>query len=445
MSMWQVEQGDCLDLLATLAPESVDLIVTDPPYGISFMGKRWDKALPSTEVFEECLRVLKPGAFAFVMSGVRLDQLYRMAAKLEQAGFWIHFSPIWWCYASGFPKAQNIAKFIEKRHREPDSIEEVKGLGGMTSDKGYNVTKHHQKYDSFTHPDAQRLQGSFGGFQPKPALEAILVAMKPMDEKTFVAQALKNCKGITWLDDCRIPVVDETVKGPDRMSSSGHTLGKFDHSRKGETVETESRFPANLLCSDDILNDGRIVQSAGNKKETSQDKDKTIFGNANKHHRDLYGDSGSFSRYFDLDAWFAEKLKTMPDAVQRCFPCLIVPKPSKAEKNKGCDYLPEQQTKGGGGLNNTDDDVCGKYGSIKAKQRNPHPTVKPVKLMSYLIELGSRKGDLVVDPYAGSGTTGVAAVLLQRDSLCFELNPGHAEVARARISKWAEYVQDTLF
>ena len=99
--------------LTWLEDDSVDLVVTDPPYGISFMGKDWDKAVPGVDIWRECLRVLKPGAFAFVMSGPRMDCLSEMGKRLAEAGFEIGFSPIYWAYASGFPKAANIGKLVD--------------------------------------------------------------------------------------------------------------------------------------------------------------------------------------------------------------------------------------------------------------------------------------------------------------------------------------------
>ncbi len=106
---------DALRVLPELESESIDLLCTDPPYGISFMGKDWDKALPDKEIWKECLRVLKPGAFGFVMSIPRADCLSRMIISLEDAGFEVNFTPIFWAYASGFPKATNISKMVDKR------------------------------------------------------------------------------------------------------------------------------------------------------------------------------------------------------------------------------------------------------------------------------------------------------------------------------------------
>ena len=107
--------GDCAEVLKTLPDESIDCIVTDPPYGISFMGKEWDRALPSLEALKECNRVLKAGAFGFFMCAPRMDVLWRMGQRLEEAGFRVDFSFIGWSFASGFPKAQNISKLVTKR------------------------------------------------------------------------------------------------------------------------------------------------------------------------------------------------------------------------------------------------------------------------------------------------------------------------------------------
>jgi DNA modification methylase len=107
--------GDSAEVLKTLKDNSVDLLATDPPYGIEFMGKSWDKVLPPTNIWQECYRVLKPGSFIAVMSSPRSDVLYRMIKDLEDAGFDMSFSPIMWTYHSGFPKASDTSKMIDKR------------------------------------------------------------------------------------------------------------------------------------------------------------------------------------------------------------------------------------------------------------------------------------------------------------------------------------------
>ena len=105
-----IHHGNCLDVMRTMSDESVDLVATDPPYGYAFMGSQWDKAVVGVDVWQECLRVLKPGGFAFVMSAPRQDVLSRMIVNLEDAGFDTGFTSLYWCYGSGFPKAMNIGK-----------------------------------------------------------------------------------------------------------------------------------------------------------------------------------------------------------------------------------------------------------------------------------------------------------------------------------------------
>ena len=113
--MNKIIQGDSLKVLKKLEDESVDMICTDPPYGYSFMAKDWDKAVPSVKIWKECLRVLKPGGFCFVMSAPRTDVQSQMAVRLEGAGFDIGFTPIYWTYATGFPKASNVGKLVDKK------------------------------------------------------------------------------------------------------------------------------------------------------------------------------------------------------------------------------------------------------------------------------------------------------------------------------------------
>ncbi|MBI4457271.1 MAG: hypothetical protein HY644_15435 [Acidobacteria bacterium] len=190
----EIIHGDCLQFLKKkdcFPDDCIDLMVTDPPYGYSFMGKDWDRAVPSVEIWKECLRVLKPGAFAFIMSAPRADVLGEMTCRLQEAGFRLDFTPLYHSYASGFPKAMNISKTMDKKFRAERVV-----LGRNPNDR-----PKHENAKAFptapATPPAKPLDGSYGGFQPKPAVEVILVAMKPLSEKTFVEQALTNGKGIT--------------------------------------------------------------------------------------------------------------------------------------------------------------------------------------------------------------------------------------------------------
>lgn len=425
---------DALKGMGDVDDNFVDLITTDPPYGYSFMGKDWDKAVPTVDLWREALRILKPGAFAFIMSAPRQDVLAHNLVNLSDAGFETGFTSIYHVYASGFPKATNVGKYIDKRACKEQLIEELgrnptkeefhdawevfreviglrskrylspshgmgHGIYANSKREGSNCTK--DEVDGFKYatipstPHAKALDGSYAGFQPKPAVEVIMVVMKPPSEKTYVDQALANGKGITWLDDGRIPIAADDrheygVDG-DEGDPCANTYGERD--RVAYQQNAQGRFPANLLVSDDVLNDGKErISKYG--KSTEPLKDSMFLGaNYGEDRRDacneFVGDSGSFSRYFDLDAWWDARIKHLSKEAQKTFPFMIVPKASKSEKG----------------------------------DNNKHPTVKSVKLFSWLITIGSREGDLVLDPFLGSGTTLEAGRMTNRNVLGFEIDP----------------------
>ena len=547
-------KGDSLQELKKYDDNSIDLLCTDPPYGYSFMGRDWDKTLPPKEIFEECFRVLKPGSMAFVMSAPRSDVQYRMAEMLEKVGFRIDYTPIYWTYASGFPKAMNIGKMLDKRQgnkreevEDPQSAKRNKTKSdrevyGDYKDTNYKVTK-----------GSSELEGSYGGFQPKPAVEVVIVAMKPLDKKGYLEQALDNGKGITWFDDCRIPfdegdtpqggygAMDIGIGKPGetqnyRKKDGNETRGWNNSSGYGRDSEPKTtkrkpredgtvfktsgfksenndtaeaspmgRFPANLLVSDNVLDDGTEkktkvgdyekyvekqksfknaktigttikgnehflggdikqlnpaenyqkpkkkkmtmpdLRDVGKKSKEAIGIDKLSFGQVQNAERkeyemwDIEETTNGYSRFFSLDNWFSKNIKQLPEPVQKTFPFMIVPKASKAEKNNGLDnFETKQVTGGGGGVGDYIDDVnsaSGKFGSEKAPSRNIHPTVKPLKLMNYLVTLGSRKGDVVLDPFMGSGTTPLACVSLERKYIGIDNEEDYYEIAKARVDK----------
>ncbi len=271
--------------------------------------------------------------------------------------------------------------------------------------------------------------------------------------KTFVDQALKNKKGITWLGEGRIPTDGRPlrIKTDDKgLENATVFQGRGSGWCVGET--NQGRFLANLLVSDDVLNVGfdkgtkphPITASAETRELNKQKGWGTVTMPNNKVGN--YGDSGSFSRYFDLDKWFEERIKQLPESVQKTFPFLIVPKASKGEKNKGISGETEKDI----GHNRFDRcAVCGGYilqnptrpSACKCKnpvrehnkmKGNIHPTVKPLKLMTYLITLGSREGDVILDPFVGSGTTMLASKLLGRKCIGIEIEEKYCEIAANR-------------
>ena len=416
---------------------SVDLIVTDPPYGLKFMGKNWDKAVPAVDVWKECLRVLKPGAFAFIMCSPRQDCLSQMIVRLQEAGFDTNFTSLYWTYASGFPKAYNVANGVEgKLKLGTANWSEWKNLEGekAKNNLGYSKLQHLQEYREknyqgtarnisvhLTTKEAKKYQGSYAGFQPKPALEVIIVAMKPMNENSFTEQALKNGKGLTWMDDCRIPYSSEKEKWGNKGGVVWSPERKWNHAAK-RTSKEKGRFPANLLVSDEILDDGKKHAGGG------------VGGRAKHGRGEGYGfkpegpnapilpkDTGGYSRFFSLDSWAEKNL-----------PFLIAPKASKKEKNIGLGSAEEKRV--GDGRKKTNDTP---FQRGKTLRKNTHPTVKPIKLMAYLITMGSREGDVVLDPFAGSGTTCIAARMLRRRFIGIEVDPQYHRIAEARMENAA--------
>lgn len=482
----QLINGDCLEELKKLDDNSVDLLCTDPPYGYGFMGKHWDtfKEKDSTKsqqvgwmspgmkkdtygmkeffdpIWTECLRVLKPGALAFVMSAPRSDVQTIMVQTLRDAGFDISFTPIYWTYASGFPKAMNIGKMIDKRDGnkrevigiDKNSAPDLRDVGKKSKEAigidklSYGQVQNAERKEMEITKGSSELEGSYGGFQPKPAVEVVLVAMKPIEEKGLMAQAEKNGKAVSWFDDCRIPFdEDDTPQG-------GYGAMDIGIGKPGETQEYRSKDYENYVKKQKSFKGSKTIGTTikgnehflGGDIEQLDPSENFVDEKAGRFPANvLVSDEvlDDYSRYFSLDEWFSKNLESLPEPVQQTFPFMIVPKASKSEKNEGLDNFEVKQQKGGGGTSNDtwyEDDVnsaSGKFGSEKAPSRNIHPTVKPLTLMNYLVVLGSRKGDVVLEPFAGSGTTALACVSQERDYIAIEREEEYYEIAKARLDK----------
>ena len=432
--------GNSLEVLKDYDDNSVDLLCTDPPYGYGFMGKDWDQTLPPRKIFEECLRVLKPGSLAFVMSAPRSDVQYRMAQMLEKVGFNVSFTPIYWAYATGFPKAMNISNAVVKR--------------GDTD-------------------EAKKLDGSYAGYQPKPAVEVVIVAMKPLEQKGYLDQALDNQKGITWLDDCRIPfegMIDTEQYDKDNVGSQKNFDTEADGLSRGnqpvrkttkrkpreentvfktsgfksednDTADASplGRFAANLLVSDKVLDTGKKTKSTGGRAYQNTNEMFSggwAYDEEGTGENPGKGDEGDFSRYYSLDEWWKSRLVKLNPEVQRTFPFLVVPKASKSEKNMGLDDFEKQQKIYNGQSPESSKDMKGVEKKFTTQPtKNNHPTVKPLQLFSYLVTLGSRKDDVVLDPFMGSGTTPISCVTLDRKYLGIEREKDYFEIAEARVEK----------
>jgi len=425
--------GDCLDKLKELDDNSVDSIVTDPPYGLSapknsgksskggFMGKAWDYDVPSQEVWEECMRVLKPGGHLLAFAGSRT--YHRMAVRIEDAGFEIR-DQIMWVYGSGFPKSMNIGKGVDKKlGNERELVERPKSEQRPNADKNRDKNKDvggfamsDNKYKSVGNSEWEGW-----GTALKPAHEPIVMARKPLIG-TVVDNVLEWGTGGINIDESRIESEDLGIRKRNASSEFGQNSGWNNHKNIDTFYDgTKGRFPANIIFDEEA---GKLLdEQSGISKSTGGTNDIVVeskFGQvSNRPQKPFnFGDVGGASRFF------------------------YCPKTSKTDRNEGLEHLEGKQV---GTLNANSSDlenyggsslgVSSLKGDLKPPQpkQNFHPTVKPTDLMLYLIRLVTPKGGTTLDPFMGSGSTGKAAVRGGFDFVGIEREKEYFEIAEARI------------
>jgi DNA modification methylase len=433
--------GDCLDKLKELDDNSIDSIVTDPPYGLSFMGKKWDYDVPSVEIWKECLRVLKPGGHLLSFAGSRT--YHRMAVRIEDAGFEIR-DQIMWIYGSGFPKSMDISKQLDKKFGKLNE-REVVGIKHNTYDGSVRNTDNHKSptenasYDGWglnssphntlqTAPATDEAKEWNGwGTALKPAHEPIVMARKPLSEKTVADNVLEWGTGGINIDGCRIELNgDYKSKANGRPSLTGLDDG-YDSSN-ANIADTIGRFPANVIFDEEA---GRLLdEQSGVSKSSGGSGDKSM---------GALGKNGKYGNYaLDVKAANLGGLGDVGGA-SRFFYC---PKTNKSDRNEGCDKI---QPKSVGTLNANSADLENYGGSslggasLKGEHKNPepknnfHPTVKPTDLMLYLIRLVTKNGGTILDPFMGSGSTGKAAIRGGFDFIGIEREDEYFQIAKARI------------
>ena len=473
--------GDCIDKLKELEDNSIDSIVTDPPYGLSFMGKDWDKKKATQETksqvvkglgagmkmttladnieFEkwvtewsmECMRVLKPGGYMLAFGGSRM--YHRLASGVENAGFEIR-DQMMWIYGSGFPKSHNIGKAVdkqggnslgkevaelvkEKRLEMGLSTIKLAELGKFYGNKnhGGTVSNWETGRGSITPEQFNKLieilnlennpiietkrefisnESNWGkegitslptsgewtktkgnsewegwGTALKPAHEPIVMARKPLSEKTVVDNVLEWGTGGINIDDSRIGTTKRTpgYKNPGNTMSGDSEWNKLYPGTQREVDTNEGRFPANVIFDEEagkILDEQTGIIKTGDIKPYKSNTTSSIYGdsgffkNTDVKTTNFKGDTGGASRFF------------------------YCPKTSKTDRNEGVDG-------------------------------NVHPTVKPTDLMLYLIRLVTPKGGTTLDPFMGSGSTGKAAARGGFDFVGIEMEDEYMEIAEARI------------
>jgi DNA modification methylase len=405
MSRFALQYGDCLEVLRAMPDNSIDAVVTDPPYGMSqiteadtlkalsawlgggafdkkgggFMGKSWDAFVPSPEVWRECYRVLKPGGHMAVFASSRTQDL--MSISLRLAGFEIR-DTLLWLYGSGFPKGLNIAKGID--------IAKGKKISDNGSLSGGN-------YERLNHELQTEKAKAYAGYNTslKPAYEPIILVRKTCDG-SITQNVLKHGTGGLNIDACRVPTMVDVRKDVRKDRRCFNNIDAFPN-----PPSPLGRYPANILHdgSDEV----QALFPETKKRKQSQ---------AAKAKQNAIAEFNSCKMYA---GW---SIEDEAGNASRYFYCA---KASKKDRDKGV-----------GGV--------GGVGALRDGNRentqprlNIHPTVKPESLMRWLVKLVSPPEALILDPFMGSGSTGKACMLEGFEFIGIELNEEYCNIARQRI------------
>jgi DNA modification methylase len=375
--MNKIVLGDCLDVMREMDETSIDCVVTDPPYGLGFMGKDWDHGIPGVEFWKEALRVLTPGGYLLAFGGTRT--FHRLTCAIEDAGFEIR-DCMMWLYGSGFPKSHDVSKAIDKA---AGAKRELIGRNpnGRPNMVGKQTAVYSERTDanlSAPSTDAAK-QWSGWGTALKPAWEPIIVARKPL-EGTVAENVLKWGTGGMNIDESRIEGV-KGVPASSRKVLNTHTVQMPNDAQDTKGWDANAgRWPANVILDEEAgaMLDGwsGITKSTASVRHNNPSLNVAMSG-ANLGHVSFgHADTGGASRFF------------------------YCPKTSKRERGEG----------------------------------NNHPTVKPISLLQYLIKLVCPPGGIVLDPFVGSGSTAVAAHNLGFRSIGIEKEPKYVEIAVARLA-----------
>jgi hypothetical protein len=442
---FEVLHSDCVEAMRAMPEASVDAIVTDPPYELGFMGKCWDASgiAYSVPMWREALRVLRPGGHLIAFGGTRT--YHRMTCAIEDAGFEIRDS-LDWLYGSGFPKSLDVGRAIDET------------LCSVPGRHYWHETSLPKGRDARVgdHVCARTPEGeAWGGWGTalKPGHEPIVLARKPLpDDATVASHVLEHGTGALNVDGCRVGFASDADREQTRVPMAAFRsetnpdragIG-FGTGRTDETFEPGSgRWPPNLLlthatecngscapgCPVAALDEQSGDSGANAPVKGTEPSSKTdgIFGKfAGRLEGEFYGERGGASRFFPTFTWDPEL----------DVPFLYCAKPARSERDAGLeDVMP---TSGGEATERADGSVgtqspragAGRNGGAK----NFHPTVKPIRLMEWLVRLVTPPGGVVLDPFVGSGTTGCAAVRLGFDFIGIEREEPYVQIAARRIA-----------
>lgn len=480
--MWNIFEGDCLDLLRDLPDECIDAIVTDPPYeltankkggsglasvnldspygrarigtgnGGGFMGQKWDATgiAHDKDFWRECLRVLKPGGHLLAFGGTRT--YHRMACAIEDAGFEVRDS-IHWIYGSGFPKSLDVSKAIDKASGAERKRIPGPRSGGMAAlnkgnaKQGYRDKEYYEDGNMMLSGDPATDEGrkwQGWGTALKPAHEPIVVARKPL-VGTVATNVLEHGTGALNIDGTRVEYANaedyaKLAAGVQGIKERGGVMGnswKNSSDLSGANdASTIGRWPPNILLThDEDCGDECVAGCPVAKMDTQSGISKSTggrIGNASGCYTNL-GSTGWSGKHKKGDPGYGDS-----GGASRYFPCFYYgTKASRKERERGCENLPArsgaeavEREEGSDGLNSP---RAGAGRTAKAV-RNHHPTVKPEALMQWLVRLVTPPGGTVLDPFTGSGTTGVAAVYEGFNFVGFEQSAEYVTIAEARIA-----------
>ena len=452
-SPYTLHLGDCLETLRGMPDNSVDSIVTDPPYGLSqhkpdevlkclrawlagevyapkgkgFMGKSWDAWVPGPEVWRECLRVLKPGSHVLAFAGTRSMDLMSLAIRM--AGFELRDAVgyahdgggaplLAWSFGSGFPKSHDIGKAIDREAgAEREVVQSIKAGRAGSEDETQSGGRNYRHGDdrSITAPATEAARQWAGwGSALKPAWEPIILARKPL-VGNVAANVLEHGTGALNIDGCRVAPTGESRERVGEASqdrryteAGGTNFAATPGIRGGDPA---GRWPANLIHdgSPEVLAGFPVTTSGGGPKPGTPRTKANTYGEPTVSESLAYGsNTGSAARFF------------------------YCAKASKRDRDEGLDGFEQVKvkTKSGGGAPN-EGRAASSDGGIRA---NTHPTVKPVSLMAYLVRLVTPPGGTVLDPFMGSGSTGKAAMREGFDFIGCEMSPEYLAIAEARIA-----------
>ena len=380
-----IHHGDCIETMNAMPPESIDAIVTDPPYGLGFMGKKWDGLPPSLEWAEACYRVLKPGGHIAAFGGTRT--WHRLAVAIEDAGFEMRDS-LAWLYGSGFPKSMNVGKAIDNlagAEREVVGVADRKASLGSQGVLGKSREGEAPAITAPATPEAAQWDG--WGTALKPAFEPIVLARKPLAEKTVARNVLAYGTGAINVDACRIEGEVPSVPQPDFKHVNGAVTHLDAHARNGQMSSAPSgRWPANVLLDHHaaawVDEQSGVLKSGGYPPAGGQRSHVATYGKPNSRGEARFGSSeGGASRFF-YSAKAPKSERPNVDGVQ-------------------------------------------------------HETVKPLKIMRWLIRLVTPPGGVVLDPFAGSGTTIEAALIEGFDPVGIEMETDYLPLIQHRIDRQA--------